>query len=159
MMNNSELLALVQNTSKRDAWRREALEKLVANLAIEELYDIVLDTSRKDSWREYALDAIREIAMLRTLSVSAASVTLSVRGASVSVNAAAVSESVPNIAERAADLLYEIVNDTRRKDNWRHRCLHTLIALGHKDYLERIANNTSRPNAWRNEAMQALIHG
>jgi hypothetical protein len=159
MMTNDELVALVRDTNKRDSWRREALDKLVANLAVDHLCGIVRDTNRKDSWRKHALDAICEIATLRGATISLSSLTLSVGNSSVAVNSAAVSVGVPLIADRATDVLYKMVNDTNRKDSWRYQCLKYLITIGHKDYLKKIADNTNRKDSWRNEAMQALIHG
>ena len=158
MVTNSELMCLVRDTSQRDDWRRQALEKLVANLAIEELYRLVRDTSVTNSWREYALDAICEMATWSTQSVSVSSLELCVGGNRVAINSAAVSLGVPAIAHRATDLLFEIINDTAQPTSWREQCLNDLIGIGHKHYLETIANGTWYPERWRDQAMQALLH-
>ena len=159
MLTNDELLILVRDTNKRDSWRREALDQLISNLAVDHLYHIVLDTSRKDEWRKHALNAICEIAKLQGSIVSMSSLSLHVGDISITVNATAVSSGTSMIANRAADVLYRIFNDTSRKDAWRYQCLKYLIAIRHKEHLTQIANNTSRKNAWRDEAMRALIHG
>ena len=159
MMSNDELYSLVCNTNKRDSWRIEALDKLISNLAIAHLYKIVLDTNRKDNWRKKALDAICEISTLRGVELSRSSINLSIDGTSVSIDSSSISVGIPKIADSAVDILYKMVNDTNRKDNWRYQCLKYLIRIGHKEYLKRIADNTNRKDSWRDEAMNALIHG
>lgn len=158
-MSNDELLALVRNTDKRDSWRLEALDKLISNLALDHLYRLVNDTDRKDDWRKRALDAICEAATLQRISAWSNSVMISVGGSSIEISTGTITLSPSAIAAKAADILFRIVNDTDRKDEWRYQCLQYLIRIRHTDYLKRIANNHDRRDDWRDEAMRALIHG
>lgn len=159
MMSNNELLSLVKDSDKRDSWRIDALNKLIENLAIDQLYQIVNDTDRYDSWRKNALDAICEISTLSKVGISYSSLSISVGGSSFSINKDSISIEFTVIADNAAAILFKIVNDTDRYDNWRYQCLQYLIKIGHKEYLKRIADNSDRYDSWRDEAMRALING
>lgn len=159
MLSNNELLALVCDTNKRDSWREDALKQLIENLAVKQLLTVVRDTDRKDAWRKQALDALCEIACLGTSAVSMQSHSLSVGGATVEVSTLRVSVDVPAISAQAARHLYDLVNDTDRKDAWRYQCLQYLIRIQHNEYLKSIADNTDRKTSWRDEAMRALIRG
>ena len=108
MLSNDELLVLVRNTDKRESWRLEALNKLIANLAIDHLYRVVIDTDRYESWRRRALNAICEISTLRGVGMSESSLTISVGGSSLAVNTVAVTIGIPAVADRGGSVRSEL---------------------------------------------------